>query len=115
MIKFKASSIQLSKLLCLAVNASKPVSGITRVIAMSHPSNFEPDEFIGRNALDYYAGRMVKLYCEPDGEGYWLIHNEEPNIEYQSWAEKYPSYEELLEAAEILEYEVNDTSVTTDD
>lgn len=47
---------------------------------------------------DYLAGRMVKLFLTIE-ENYVVTPDREPRIDYQSWCNKYSTYESLFDAA----------------
>jgi len=107
-MKFKATEDQVKNLMAVAVNASKPmglgfVSYTDKVFAV--------DDFDLIGHLDYVEGRMVKLYIFRElGDDNWSVNkyshfNNIPNIGYNSWASIYPTYEELFNAAGIVEFE----------
>lgn len=58
-------------------------------------------ECLGPSSLcvDYYNGRMVKLYLDKDKDGNYTVPSRTPNIEYQSWVRQYPTYERLFTEA----------------
>ena len=47
--------------------------------------------------FDYFNGRMVKLNFRKDGDNF-VFPDHAPNIEYQSWASKYPTYQQLIQS-----------------
>lgn len=50
-------------------------------------------------SIDYYNGRMVKLYLTRTKEGYFDAPKVPANIDYQSWVRTYPTYEHLFAEA----------------
>jgi hypothetical protein len=111
-MKFKATEEQIRKVAALAVNASKPMG-----MGMFHfkPKTYTPEEIDlnfdqfghtfgkkeGSVNLDYYEGRMVKLYIKGLGNDMWECPSGPAARDYQSWASTYPNYEQLLTAAGI--------------
>jgi hypothetical protein len=107
-MKFKATPEQLSQLAANAVNASVPV-GLGLLHATQHV--FTPEEMrphVERNGaslnLDYIQGRMVKLYCTKVDKDLYETRDD-IDVEYQSWAQRYPTVKALLESVPgIREY-----------
>jgi hypothetical protein len=50
-------------------------------------------------SIDYYNGRMVKLYLDKAKDGTYNIPSHPANIEYQSWVRRYPTYDALFTEA----------------
>lgn len=48
--------------------------------------------------IDYFDGRMVKLYIRRDGDD-WILPTHSPRHDYQSWVTTYPTYEALFQSA----------------
>jgi hypothetical protein len=68
------------------------------------PREYDDGDFAGTISLDYYAGRMVKLYPKSLGDGVYQIGEpqydaSDPERTYQSWGAKYPTAQALIEAA----------------
>jgi hypothetical protein len=89
----RAQALQVS---ANAINASAPMG-----LGFLH---FEPKEYTAEEVesqfphYDYFEGRMVKLsFIEKDGE--FLLPDGNVDIEYQSWAGKYPTYHDLAQSA----------------
>ena len=59
-------------------------------------------------SLDYVQGRMVKLtiFRFKDAPNTWSTPHQPPTVDYQSWADVYRTYEDLIESAGITELEV---------
>lgn len=103
MITFKASDTQVQLLMANAINASKPVGlGILQATdTVFAPDDFDLGDYV---SLDYVQGRMVKLQIERLDDDRWrLIAHAEPSPQWQSWADKYPTYGLLLKSAGITE------------
>jgi len=81
-----------------AINASAPM-GMGRI--HFEDKNYTQDEVAksfgndDQASFDYYHGRMVKLHFfkSPNGD---YIFPSLVDVEYQSWAGKYPTYEDLI-------------------
>jgi len=93
---FKATEEQVKQIAANAVNASKPMG-----MGFLHYTNrvftnkdFNIDKF-GLN-LDYVQGRMVKLNIKHKGDNQWQIIHGEPTYDYQSWINKYPTNQDLV-------------------
>jgi len=54
--------------------------------------------------LDFIDGRTVKLRIDKKEDGYWKIHASDLELkpELQSWSIVYPTFERLLDSAEII-------------
>jgi hypothetical protein len=50
---------------------------------------------------DYVFGRMVKLIIWRPDEFTIMVQDEKPTPDYQSWCGTYPTYAELIAAAEL--------------
>ncbi len=108
MLKFKATNKQIAMICMNAINHSKPV-GMGVIHYLDRDFKLEDirkllEETAGslhHINFDYVEGRMVKLTIHrPDSDGYWLIHDDYlPSMEYQSWADEYPTYRSLIESA----------------
>ena len=114
-MKFKATEEQLKRVAAAAVNAS---GGFGMGMLHFRQKEYKPEEIdlnfaqfqFERNVrgvkpginIDYYEGRMVKLYVRPtkvDGE--YEVEDRSPRADYQSWAATYPTYRDLLKAGGI--------------
>ena len=96
-LEFKATKEQVLEIACRAVNASVPMgSGFIHFQNRQYlPSDVGVFFKDGKGIeIDYFAGRMVKLYIDQDGEETWLTRCT-PRIDYQSWALKYPTFKDL--------------------
>lgn len=92
----KITKDQAVQIVTNAVNASVPVG---MGILQYKDKQYTPDEvaahfYEGGVYLDYFEGRMVKLSMS-EVEGGWTVPDRKPNVEYQSWARAYPTYEDL--------------------
>lgn len=97
-LEFKATDDQVRQIAVNAIHASSPMGmGFVHYVPGDH---FRPEEIkldnLGLN-LDYVQGRMVKLMMWRTGDQLWEIRGE-IDIEYQSWAGVYPTYEKLIES-----------------
>lgn len=101
-MKFKATEDQVKIMAANAISASRPMG-----MGYLH---YKPGEIAASAVhltgfgveVDYYQGRMVKLYIARLEDGLWEFRGfKAPHPEYQSWCAKYPSYEELLGSAGI--------------
>lgn len=100
---FNASDDQLAKIMVNAINASLPAG-----MGFMHfrPGEISVEDFrkvaTGSNftSVDYFQGRMVKLYAFKRPDGSYQFRGT-PDVEYQSWARKYSSYSELLDSAGV--------------
>lgn len=104
-MRFRATEDQVKQVVIRAIMASSPVGmGLIHYNKnlMLKPSDIE---LLPRGiVVDYYGGRMVKLTIRRN-ESDWEILNygREPDIEYQSWAVKYPTHRALLESVPGVE------------
>lgn len=101
MIVFKATDEQAKQIAVNAIHASEPVGmGLLHYVPGDHwtTENIPLDDLGTTINLDYVQGRMVKLYMKKGESGTWAIKdlNGLPNVEYQSWAKKYPTYDDLI-------------------
>lgn len=86
-----------TKAIILAYQASKPMGfGYLQEIYNATNQQILSNVVIEDNSVygDYILGRMVKLNLIWDEKGF--IQQYTPNISYQSWANTYKTYEELL-------------------
>jgi hypothetical protein len=106
-MQFKATDAQILEVFRLAINASMAMGlGMIHYQAKDWDTEkvttiFEPHLNRPSITLDYVEGRMVKLSVRRMPEGEWLITDKAPNVEYESWCTKYPTYPALLRAAGI--------------
>lgn len=101
-MKIQATDAQVQQIAANACTASI-VMGMGYL--QSKPGDtFSPDEFKIRTGLngkhreinlDYVKGRMVKLWLREVSEGVWQLPSRAPLHDYQSWSDKYPTYEAL--------------------
>jgi hypothetical protein len=107
MIKFKASSDQISQIALLAINASEPV-GLGFLLYQPRDFTLHDMSMVTNpESIDYFEGRMVKLNIRPLGDGYYSMQNK-ISIDYQSWGKRYPVAYALLESAGITEMELQE-------
>lgn len=106
-LKFKATMEQFKEFVAAVVNASIPMGlGIFQY----NPSvTFKPDDIeidfqLGSYRIDYFQGRMVKLWVDKDEDHFVLIYSGE---DYQSWLREYPDPTDLMKqlGIEIVEDE----------
>ncbi len=110
-MRFLATDEQAQSLAARAVNASIGVgSGLQRYLAhevvdtndikikIEKPFSSSPGSKV--IDIDYFNGRMVKLILLKVSEGVWKFQGscDSPNLDYQSWAAKYPTAQSLIEA-----------------
>jgi len=109
MYVFKANQDQVFRLFSNAFIASKSM-GLGKVSFDSEHS-FTTDDFAGLRhwkggfCADYVYGRMMKLRIYSHEYG-WIVNpglnsEDDPRIDYQSWAEKYPTWPDLFKSADI--------------
>ena len=97
-MKITATEEQIKQIAANAVNAAEPMG-----LGFLHytPKTFEAKDFeCGKDGLflDYVEGRMTKLYISRIGKNLWEFRDGAAQIDYQSWAEKYPTYLDLIES-----------------
>ncbi len=101
MNKFNATKEQVLQIAANAINASIPVGmGYLHFKSKNYTPEelqmeYEAEDKRGNIYLDYFDGRMVKLSIQHLGDNSYATNEGEANIEYQSWARKYPTYEDL--------------------
>lgn len=102
-MKAKLTEQQVFQLAANAINASVPM-GLGFLHAkpedytasmIEESTNLERFVDYGVN-FDYYDGRMVKLQIRRVAEGEYDIQPDEPRSDYQSWATKYPTSQDLI-------------------
>lgn len=105
--KFFATEDDVYKICTNAINASKPV-GLGKVHYKEKVYTFdEVKEKLTTNHtdnlkgawlyIDYFDGRMVKLTVNRHYEDVgWSFSGSNPNPDYQSWADTYPTYHDLF-------------------
>lgn len=99
--KFKATKEELARVFATAVNASKP-AGMGFIHYQS--KDYAPEDFAGMQSIDYFDGRMVKLYPRSIADGVYELNDPEYDARdmertYQSWGGTYPTAQALIEAA----------------
>jgi hypothetical protein len=114
-MQIKANDEQVKEIVVNAILAAQPEglgyfhykSKLSRDEIMKNLSIRElgNDRFI---TADYFQGRMVKLHLREDKPGIWQTHRstkyaEKPMPDYQSWCNKYPTYEKLFKSVEGVE------------
>lgn len=95
MIAFKATEEQAKQIAVNAIHASEPVGmGRLHFIPGDHFTTEHIPLELGEISLDYVQGRMVKLHMKREGE-HWEMRKD-VDVEYQSWAKKYPTARDLI-------------------
>ena len=97
-MKFQATEEQILQIGANAVNAAKAMGmGILHYEDRNYtPKDIEENFNTKELYIDYFKGRMNKMYIKRVPDNYWVITDTPPNIAYQSWAHKYSTYEELV-------------------
>lgn len=93
---------EIANVMCCAINASIPM-GLGRLHYKNKKYTPEDVKFLIDKdfySLDYFDGRMVKLYIDKVGNNKFNI-SDRTNPEYQSWAIKYPTVEQLVAASKL--------------
>lgn len=107
MISFKATDKQIATMCALATNASKPVG--MGIIHYNPDTAWTEDDFFklvrGERQwvnLDYIEGRCVKVSLwRGEKRNEWKYAAHEPNANYQTWIDEYPTFPDLMKAAGI--------------
>lgn len=111
MIKIPCTNEQMLQMATNAVMASEPF-GMGHIHYDARLASYTVKELLredlnkGQLAIDYFQGRMVKFYARKDYDSdTWVINdpNLTPRIEYQSWAKRFQTYQELAESAGFFE------------
>ena len=99
-MKFTATDDQIAQLMANAVNAAHPVGmGYIHFEPGDKPaSEFTEAVKSRRGSIDYYQGRMTKLYLDHVEGNTWSLPDRDLDMEYQSWSYKYKTYKELVES-----------------
>lgn len=108
MIYFKASEVQIRKMAANAFNASLPSPGRDTIkynpkkVLSERNFSLEPGTKIFR--LTYCEGRQVKLQVWKHTKELWSMY--EPDLEYQTWINTYPTAKDLIESvgAKVFEF-----------
>lgn len=106
-VTFKATNKQIAAMCALATNASKPVG--MGFLHYNPSTEWKPEDFIafvrGEHQwvnLDYIEGRCVKLTLwRGKKRNEWSYAAHEPNDNWQTWLDVYPTYPDLMKAAGI--------------
>jgi hypothetical protein len=104
-IKFNADKQQLKTIVANAINASRPMGlgYLSYKKDMTYHQLDFSDEMIfnatGRINIDYFEGRMVKLYIDRFKDDFFILN--EIDAEYQSWKNTYETVEHLLKKSGI--------------
>lgn len=117
MILFKATPRQVLQIVANAVNASYLAS-------INEPQKADLKEYshedfkLDRNGIDIktFGGRAVEIGITRKGE-LWKIAagKAEPNPEFQTWADDYPTYRELVESVDGVQIVEEDLEPEEDD
>jgi len=100
-VKFKATDEQIKQLIINAINTSRPVGmGIFHYKQKFYTLDDLTFEIGNEVFVDYFDGRMVKLYLTKEND-LWKTPNKELDIEYQSWCEHFPTWKDLLHSVNI--------------
>lgn len=99
-MNIKLTENQILQLAANAVNAAQPV-GIGYL--QHEEKNYTPEDMKeclkgDSLAIDYFHGRMTKLYVHQDKNGEWNFGDYNPTPEYQSWCGTYPTYQALVDS-----------------
>ena len=105
MIRFKATDEQLRRISLLAINASIPMG-----VGLLHYQNkhYTMDDikkslsFENGVIIDYFEGRMVKLYIVSLGNGWYSVEND-IDIMRQSFKRSYADMKALIARVEGIE------------
>lgn len=115
-MRIKATEAQIKQMAINAIKASIPKG--MGFLHFNANEEIKPDmiKIFGNGIhIDYFHGRMVKLYIEKekpvadpvmekdqdgnirqrDPEDVWILPDFEPNVEYQSWLVEYKTYRDL--------------------
>jgi hypothetical protein len=109
MLKFKATDKQIQVMMANAVNASTPMG--MGALHYKPGSEFKPEDFknqVALQSIDYWEGRMVKLWLFKREGGWWRCSGGELRADYQSWISTYSTMKDLLASAGITEVEDED-------
>jgi len=90
---------QAKQLAANAINASKPMGmGWLHYTPTSYTLEDAARCISDRGInIDYFEGRMVKLYVRRNGDMY-SFNDGEPRGDYQSWCVEYPTYQALIDS-----------------
>lgn len=94
---FKATPEQVAQIAVNAILVSRPAG--MGFLHYNPKQAFETTDFMPRDYgidLDYVCGRMVKLRIKDMKDGTWETRSINPDVEYQSWATRYSTYEALV-------------------
>lgn len=97
-MQFTASEQQVKEIALNAILASKVVGmGVYQAAHFAGVPLGVDDIELDEDGvyIDYFRGRMVKLCINKKGEDSWEIRDK-VDIEYESWGEKYPTAEALV-------------------
>ena len=94
---FQATPDQVLQIAVNAVNASKPMGmGFLQFQEVEYkPEDLLPYLNDKGVYVDYFEGRMVKLWIWSVSQDLWEIPDN-PTADYQSWVRVYPTSEELI-------------------
>ena len=107
-MKFKANDEQAKAIALKAIEASDPVGrGVwhyeselrNREVKIVHGDLSDSKEI----DVDYYEGRMVKLYLWSGVPNIWNTPDNDPTPAYQSWCHTYKTYKDLVLSVEGVE------------
>lgn len=107
-MKVKLTNEQVLQLMANAINASEPMGlgflhakpvNYTAEDISEHYTDDPFSEYRDIN-IDYYEGRMVKLAIRKGDDGFVDVIPDEPRVDYQSWARKYPTAEHLVNSVQ---------------
>ena len=105
MLIINATDEQVKQMFLNAINASSPM-GMGFLHFEDKDYTLEDIETADEYGADYFHGRMMKTcFTKIKGgsaDGKWVVNRgpNPPNPEYQGWATKYPTYEELAATVE---------------
>ena len=108
-ITFKATDKQVAQMAALATNASYPPPNSPGWLHYDESVVFEAKDFMkfmkeqgNLIHLDYIQGRCVKLILwRGKKRNEWQYRSSEPQHNWQTWIDVYPTYPDLMKAAGI--------------
>jgi len=95
---------QAKQLVVNVVNASEPMGmGFLHVEDKDYTKDDVVDLFKTDSIyIDCFHGRMVKFNMRKESKDSYVLPDNEPRSDYQSWCRKYPSYQSLVDSVSDL-------------
>ena len=103
-MEFHLTDNHVKRMAAAAINASKAVGlgwmhfDKTATITVDDVHIIQGDNQL---SIDYYQGRMVKFHARRIDKDKWNFSPDNLTPDYQSWCEKYPTWEHLFEATNV--------------